>query len=80
MVYFGNLGPFDDAMGKMGAPWWRNDKWDPLIMWWGIRDHNGPIDDTVMNWDPLITWLEIRGYHFDDIMRKVGALNGAMEI
>ena len=26
MVYFGNLGPFDDAMGEMGAPWWRNDK------------------------------------------------------
>ena len=31
MVYFGNLGPFDDAMGEMGAPWWRKDKWDPLI-------------------------------------------------
>ena len=28
MVYFGNLGPFDDAIGKMGAPLWRNDKWD----------------------------------------------------
>ena len=41
MVYFGNLGPFDDAMGKMGAPWWRNDKWDPLITWWKIRGHNG---------------------------------------
>ena len=42
--------------GRNGGPWWRNDKWDPLI-----------------------TWLEIRGYHIDDMMRKVGALDSAME-
>ena len=39
MVYFGNLGPFDDVMGEnvgdgeMGGPWWRNDKWVPLTTW-----------------------------------------------
>ena len=38
---FENLGPFDDAMGEMGVPWWRNDKWDPLITWWVNRGHNG---------------------------------------
>ena len=26
IVYFGNLGPFDDMMGEMGAPWWCNDR------------------------------------------------------
>ena len=38
-----------------GGPWWRNDKWDPLITWWEIRGHNGGplIDDAMMNWDPL---------------------------
>ena len=41
MVYFGNLGPFDDSMGEVGVPWWRNDKWYPLITWWEIRGHNG---------------------------------------
>ena len=60
MVYFGNLGPFDDGMGEMGGPWWHNDKWDPLITWWEIRGHNGgPLDDTKMDWDPLITWWEL---------------------
>ena len=42
--------------GEVGAPWWCNNKWIPLITWW-----------------------EIRGHRFDDIMRKLGALDGAME-
>ena len=51
MVYFGNLGLFDDAMGEMGPPWWRNDKWEPLGNVWEIRGHNG---------GPLMTqwWIE----------------------
>ena len=51
---FGSLWWRDGGNG--GAPWWRNDNWDPLIPWW-----------------------EIRGHHFDDMMRKLGALDGAME-
>ena len=39
----------------------------------------GLIDDAMMNWDPLITWWKIRGHHFDDMVRKLGALDGAME-
>ena len=76
MVYFGNLGPFDDAMGEIGQfLWWRNDKWDPLITWWDSSGHNwGPLDEAIINWDTLITWWEIRGQHFDDIMRKLGIL------
>ena len=40
--------------------------WVPLMTRWG-------------KWDPLMTWLEIRGHHFDDMMRKLGALDGAIE-
>ena len=69
MVYFGNLGAFDDAMGEMGAHWWLNDKWDSLIAWWEIRGQMGALDDAMINWDPLIMWGEIRGHHFDDMMR-----------
>ena len=49
-----NLGPFDYAMGELGALWWRNDKLEPL-------------DDT------------IGGHYFHNMMRKLGALNGALE-
>ena len=34
----------------------------------------------MVNWDPLIMWQEIRGHHFNDMMMKLGALDGAMEI
>ena len=50
----------------------------PLITWWEIRGHNaGPL--WWLNWDPLITWWEIKGHHFNGMMRKLGALDGAME-
>ena len=79
MVYFGNLGPFHDVLKEMGAPWWRNDKWDPLITKWEIRGHNAGTWWHNDELGPLITWWEIRGYHFDDMMRKLGALEGAVE-
>ena len=72
MVQFENLGPFDDAMGEIGVPLWRNDKWDSLKTWWEIRGHRGGprVGDAMMNWDgPLTTWWEIRGHHFDDMMK-----------
>ena len=74
MVCFGNFGPFHDAMGEMGVPWWRNDKWDPLITWWNIievTNYGAPWwrNDEL---GPLITWWEIRGHYFDDMMRKWG--------
>ena len=48
MVYFGNLDPFDNTMGEMGAPSWRNDIWDPLITWCEIRGHSG--GPLMMHW------------------------------
>ena len=80
MVYLEN-GPFDDAMGRNGGrplddtminwtPWKRDGKLEVAM---------GPLDDAMMNWDPFITWWEIRGHHFDDMMRKLGALGGAIE-
>ena len=81
MVYFGNLGPFDDAIWGNGAPWWRNDKLGPIdYVMENSRSQWGPLDDAMINWDLLITWREIRGHHFDDIMRKFDrALDGTME-
>ena len=79
-MYFGNLGPIDDAMGEMRAIDDANDKRDPLITWWEIIGHiGGPLDYEMINWDPLITWWEIWGNHFDDMMKKLGALDSAME-
>ena len=43
------------------------------------RSQWGPLDDAMINWDLLITRWEIRGHHFDDMLRKLGALDGAME-
>ena len=63
----GKWGPLDDA----------NDKQDHLVTWWEIIGHTGA--PWMINWDPSITWWEIRGHHFDDMMRKLGALDGAMD-
>ena len=73
------MDPFDGAMGEMGAPWWRNDKWDPLIMWWEIRGHNGPWwrNDEL---GPLGNVMGNRGrHHSDDMIRNMGAVDSAME-
>ena len=79
MVYFGNLSPFDDALREMGAPWWRNDKWDPLITWWEIRGHNaGPL---MTQWwigtlDNVMGNKRLPFYWHDE---EIGALDGAVE-
>ena len=39
MVYFGNLGPFDDAMGAPEPLDYSMMNWDPLLTWWEIRGH-----------------------------------------
>ena len=50
MVYFGNLSPFDDAMGEMGAPWWRDGKLEVTmgVPWWR-NDELGPLDNVMGN-------------------------------
>ena len=52
--------------------------WVPLMTRCGKW---GPFDDAMINynWDLLITLWEIRGHHFDDMLRKPGALHGATE-
>ena len=37
-----------------------------------------PLGDTMIN-GTLDNVMGIRGHHFDDMMRKLGALDGAME-
>ena len=66
--------------GWNGAPWWGNYKLGPLDNVIGnSRSQWEPLDEAMINWDLLITWWEIRGDHFEDMMRKLGALDGAME-
>ena len=70
---FGN-----DAMGALyRAPWWRNDKWDPVPLVTWCNDELGPIDNMmgtysarapsflIMSWK---WWPLIRGHHFDDMI------------
>ena len=68
VVCFGNLGPFDDAMGGMRASWWRKWKTRPFDNVMGnYRSHWGPLNDAMIYWDPLIAWWEL------------GALDGEMD-
>ena len=81
VVYFGNLGPLM-MMWEMRDPWSvddANDKRDLLITWWEINGHIGALwwrNDKLGFFDnPIGFW----SHHFDDMLRKLGALDRAME-
>ena len=65
--------------GGNGGPWWRNDKWDPLITWWEIRGHNG--GPLMTNWWIGTPWYRDGKLEVIILMtrRKLGALDGAVE-
>ena len=63
------VGALDDAMVNR-TPWLWDGKLEVTM---------GPLENAMMNWDPLIMWWKIRGHHFDDMMRKLEALDGMME-